>query len=55
MSDFQLGQIAYTAYCESAGGVSLITGDKLPTFLNLKADIQNAWIAAAKAVTEEVA
>jgi hypothetical protein len=54
MSDFELGMIAYDAYCAATGGVSLISGDKLPTFPNLKGEIQNAWVAAAKAVQTEV-
>ena len=54
MSDFQLGQIAYTAYRDDTGGKSLVTGDEIPTFINLRVDLQNAWIAAAKAVREEL-
>lgn len=54
MSDFQLGQIAYTAYRDDAGGKSLITGDEIPTFINLRVDMQNAWIAAARAVAKEL-
>ena len=54
MSDFQLGQVAYTAYRDHTGGKSLITGDEIPTFVNLRVDMQNAWIAAAQAVAKEI-
>lgn len=43
-------KIAYDAYVKKAGGVSLITGDKLPEFEALKSEIQEAWVAAARAV-----
>lgn len=44
------GAIAYSGYCDSTGGVSLISGDKLPDFESLKPEIQKAWISAATAV-----
>ena len=44
------GKVAYDAYCESTGGVSLISGAKLPVWDELKAEIKTAWEAAAKAV-----
>lgn len=45
-----LGQIAYEGYCASTGGKSLISGDTLPPFADLKPEIQQAWQAAALAV-----
>lgn len=44
------GQIAYEAYCNATGGVSLISGDKLPEFDSLKQAIKDAWEVAAQAV-----
>ena len=46
----RLSKIAYEAYVKKAGGVSLITGEKLPEFDDLKVEIQAAWAAAAHAV-----
>lgn len=43
-------EIAYNAYCEATGGVSLISGDKLPEFATLKDTIKAAWAHAADAV-----
>lgn len=48
--DYRSGKIAYDAYCEETGGVSLISGDKLPKFEDLKQSIKDAWAAAASAV-----
>jgi hypothetical protein len=48
-----LGQVAYEAYCESVGGVSKFTGDKLPTWeeqLEKNPDIALAWKVSAEAV-----
>jgi hypothetical protein len=48
-----LGQVAYEAYCESVGGVSKFTGDKLPTWeeqLEKNPQIALAWKACAEAV-----
>lgn len=52
MSD--LAQAAYDAYCASAGGVSLVSGDQLPAFGDLPLQIQAAWDAAAQAVAREL-
>ena len=41
------GQQAYQGYLEQAGGRSLATGDKLPKFSDLNAEIRAAWEAAA--------
>jgi tRNA/tmRNA/rRNA uracil-C5-methylase (TrmA/RlmC/RlmD family) len=54
MKDYKLAKIAYDAYCQQTGGVSLISGDKLPAFDALKTSIQDAWFAAAEAVAESV-
>lgn len=51
MTDLQdLGQLAYEAYCASTGGVSAVSGAKLPTWDDQNAEIKMAWIAAARAV-----
>lgn len=47
---YRLGKIAYDAYIAQSGGVSLISGDKLPEFGLLKQTIQDAWAAAGLAV-----
>jgi hypothetical protein len=48
-----LGVVAYEAYCQSSGGVSLISGAKLPEWSVLSVEIQKAWEAAAKAVAAQ--
>lgn len=53
MNEFALAKIAYDAYCKSSGGVSLISGDKLPEFDSLRDEIRYAWRAAATAVLED--
>jgi len=45
-----LGKLAYDAYCKSSGGVSLISGAKLPEWCDLKPEIKTAWEAAAESV-----
>lgn len=46
------GKVAYDAYCKSTGGVSLISGAKLPEWEELKVEIKTAWDAAARAVMD---
>jgi hypothetical protein len=46
----ELGRVAYEAYCEHTGGVSLVSGQKLPTWDILSPEIKAAWEAAANAV-----
>lgn len=50
--EYRLGKLAYMGYCEETGGVSLISGDKLPGFDALKPQIQDAWATAAMAVAK---
>lgn len=50
MKDYTLAKVAYDAYCANAGGVSLVTGDKLPEFDVLTMAVKNAWWAAVHAV-----
>ena len=49
----QLSKAAYQAYCKQAGGLTF-DGQVLPSYHELGADRQACWIAAAKAVAEEV-
>lgn len=49
------GKQAYEGYCKSSGGVSLISGAKLPTWEELKPEIKNAWHDAAKAAIDAFA
>lgn len=50
----ELGYIAYTGYCESSGGKSLVSGAQLPHWDDLKLEIRDAWNAAAEAVKRHV-
>ena len=45
-----LGQVGYEAYCKSSGGVSLVSGAKLPEWPTLSDAIRNAWDAAAESI-----
>lgn len=47
-----LGMIAYEAYCVASGGLSLVSGAKLPTWDGLHEKIKHAWDAAAQAVAQ---
>jgi hypothetical protein len=49
-SDDRLGRIAYDAYCMNTGGKSLVSGDDLPLWDDLRDQFKTAWIAAAHAV-----
>jgi hypothetical protein len=44
-----LAKVMYEAYCQNTGGVSLVSGAKLPVWEDLRPEIQDAWSAAAKA------
>lgn len=46
------GQVAYEAYCAQTGWKSLVSGQQLPQWHNLKPEIQSAWQAAATAVVQ---
>ena len=48
----QAGRIAYEAYVEQAGGVSLATGATLPVWDRLGDPIRSAWAYSARAVLE---
>jgi hypothetical protein len=50
MKNYDFAKIAYDAYCLSAGGVSLVSGEKLPEFWNLRQEIKDAWWEASEAV-----
>lgn len=50
-----LGQIAYEAYLDFSGGVSLVSGHKLPEWDQQDPKIGLAWEAAAQAVSKELA
>ena len=45
-----VGQLAYEAYCADSGGVSLVSGQRLPGWDALPENIQRAWTCAADAV-----
>lgn len=46
--------IAYDAYVEKAGGVSLVSGESLPQWVDLPPEIQDAWRAVANALDDAV-
>jgi len=50
LNPLDLARAAYQGYCESTGGVSLISGSKLPPFEELAGPIQAAWVDAASKV-----
>lgn len=47
-----LGQLAYEAYVQHAGGKSLATGDDLPAWGELSPEIQAAWQYSADVVRD---
>lgn len=49
-----LGRVAYEAYRNTSGGVSLVSGAELPTWEDQREEIQQAWCAAAGAVQREL-
>ena len=49
-----LARTAYEAYCRSSGGVSLVSGQKLPEWENIGQSIRVAWDAAAGAVRDQL-
>lgn len=44
------GAIAYDAYREHTGGVSIVTGELLPAWSDLPDEVKAAWEEAAQAV-----
>lgn len=44
------GQLAYEGYCKSSRGKSLISGEPLPTWDQVKPEIREAWELAAQEV-----
>ena len=49
-ADERWGRIAYLAYSTNTGGVSLATGDSLPSWESLASEYRTAWVAAAHEV-----
>jgi hypothetical protein len=49
MTDQQLGEIAYNAYCESRGWKS-VRGEHLPHWKEQSQELRDAWARAADAV-----
>lgn len=54
MGEKSWAEIAYEAYCDAAGGKSLVSGTDLPPWGALPGEIQAAWAASAHAVAEDV-
>lgn len=53
-AEYGWAKLAYEAYIAQTGGVSVVTGDKLPEFDLLKQPIKDAWIAAATALAKHL-
>ena len=49
-----LGQVAYEAYCERSDGVSLVSGEQLPSWDDLSPVIAEAWEAAGQDVARNL-
>lgn len=49
-NEYNLGKLAYNAYCKSTNWKSAVSGDQLPMFFNCPATVQTGWIEAAKAL-----
>lgn len=54
MKNYDLARTAYNAYCKQTGGLSLVSGERLPDFWELRQEIQDAWWAAADAVAQSM-
>lgn len=46
-----VGQVGYERYCDCSGGKSLVTGQELPKWEDLKEEIRAAWEAACNAAS----
>lgn len=47
MKSDELGKVGYEAYKNYTGGVSLVSGDKLPDWDSLSDQIKRAWVFAS--------
>lgn len=47
------GDLAYTAYRDFAGGVSLATGTPIPEWSGLRENIRQAWEASARVTSDD--
>lgn len=47
-------EVAYTAYRDYTGGVSLASGQRIPDWPELREDIKSAWKASAAALRKKV-
>lgn len=50
----KLAEIAYNAYRDHTGGISLASGQPIPEWSQLRPDIQEAWEASASAIGKEI-
>ena len=48
--DDKLGKLAYDAYRDQTGGVSIVSGAVLPPWDGLESKYQTAWVSAARVV-----
>lgn len=53
--DTYLGRVAYEGYRNASRGVSLVSGQDLPTWDGQSHEIRSAWCAAAQAVQDDLA
>lgn len=47
-------EVAYTAYRDHTGGVSLASGQRIPEWPELRDDIKSAWKASAHALRRTI-
>jgi hypothetical protein len=52
--DEHLGRLAYEAYAAQTGGVSLASGDRLPSWDALGDEFKTAWVASARTVESAI-
>jgi len=50
----ELAKIAYESYRAHTGGISLASGGPIPPWEQLKAEIQEAWVASIRGVITHV-
>ena len=47
-----MGELAYQAYCDSTDGISLVSGDTLPSWHDLPSRIRDAWESVGRIVSD---
>lgn len=50
----KLARVGYEGYCAKTGWKSAVTGDDLPQWDSLPAEVRNAWWSAAMAIMNDI-